>query len=158
MTRPWRNADAEDKGLGVDPLIEVLADDPDAVPDLYVVVGLVGHAARNGHWRIYLNYELTEYLEVAEADIVLAAPAGEDQTRVWIEHGAAVRHIVQRPTRAERQVVIASRRAGAQRTVGPADEGYLAGPLAEWGQGLDGDDDDGGPIGSGCRCSLKQSR
>lgn len=157
MTKRWRTADAEDKGLGVDPLVQLLADDPDAVPDLYVVVGLVGRASRAGHWRVYLNYELTEHLEVAEADVVLAAPAGEDQTRVWIERGATVRHVVQRPMRAERQVV-AARRAGGQRISGPSEEGYLAGPLAEWGQGLGEDDDDGGPIGSGCRCSLKGSR
>lgn len=49
---------------------EALVPDPSQVPDLRVLVGMLGRSNRPGHSRLYLTIDLCDYLEVADDDIV----------------------------------------------------------------------------------------
>lgn len=153
MTKPWQGAPAADKGLEDDPLLEFLGDFADTT-DFFVVVGLVRKVPGAARWRIYLDFALSEYYEVAEEDVVYATTTADDSTRVWIESGVPVRHVVQRPTRAER---IWSSPGRAARRAAYGDGQYISGSIAEWGDGFGAPDEDGDPQGTGCRCSLQRT-
>ena len=157
---PWtawgRSDEARGKGLYPDPVVRRISPDPTEIPDLFVIVGLVGQASRRNVWRVYLNYALTEFVEVAEQDIVYVRTTDGERSRVWVRSGADVRHVVQRATRAEdapRGGAYVARRPAA------ADEAYyLSGPIGGWGDwgGGRGFEEEGGPEpvgGTGCaRC------
>ncbi len=85
-------------GLQQDPLVDRLAPDPGQVPaDLIRLAGFLGKSTKPGHWRLYLNPELSEYVEVAEADIVHSqANSGDPNamagTSLWVRRGASLQH------------------------------------------------------------------
>jgi hypothetical protein len=88
--------DQNDKNLVENPVIGWLVDHPSAVPDYVVVRGWLGRSPVQNVWRIYLNIHLTEYLEVAAAD-VKRAEQHQEWTAVWINRDANVRRITRRP-------------------------------------------------------------
>lgn len=82
----------KDKGLtGEDGAIVALIADPAVVPEFIVIKGLMGQGVAQDTWRIYQNYEFTEYYEAASADIKRVEPAGRT-VRVWLER-KAYRHV-----------------------------------------------------------------
>jgi hypothetical protein len=140
---------ADGKGLDNDPLLEWLGDDPTTRGDYFVVVGIVGKAPKPDTWRIYLNYSLSEFYEVAEGDIQYATTTEDDEySRVWIRSGADIRHVRQVATRAERFPGLGPKR-GSRRS----EAFFLTGPFANGDEfALADDDEEGGPQTSGCSC------
>jgi len=60
-----------DKGtLKEDKLVADMLPDPAHRPDQVGISGYLGRSTRAGHWRLYLNAQLSEYVEVAEEDIL----------------------------------------------------------------------------------------
>lgn len=88
-----------------DPVVEKLVRDP-ARPGTRLVSGYLGKSAREGYWRVYLNLEFSEYLEVAEKDILHSERlGGEDTTAsgswVWVKQDAQLDHVRTRPRQAQ---------------------------------------------------------
>jgi hypothetical protein len=81
----------------------VIAPDPSDVPDCFVMEGWIGQAVRTNVFRIYVNPAMSEYFEVADADIIYAevVTTVANRKRVWVKRGADMRHVVQRLQRAE---------------------------------------------------------
>jgi hypothetical protein len=77
----------EDKNfdLGEDPeLVDRLVPDP-ANPDVRRLRGfLIGKSNREGYLRLYVNTDLTHYLEFPESDTVHAKQVRGNQTIVWV--------------------------------------------------------------------------
>ncbi len=105
---PWKEWDVTGeqtgKGLVVTDFVTKVAKDPTELPDCFVVEGWLGQSPRENVFRVYLNYALSEYLEILDEDIIYAEPVAEGafaRLRVWVKRGAHTRHIVQRLQRAE---------------------------------------------------------
>lgn len=96
-----RSGYALDHGIDVDPTVKRLANDPTVKPDYFVVVGLLGRAAAQNTWRIYLNWALSEWYEVQEEAIIYVRATLDDRSRIWLRHGANVRLVGLDPQRAE---------------------------------------------------------
>jgi hypothetical protein len=150
----WSPAKGREKGLADDPRLVFLdADDPTETPDLVVFVGIVGKSPRQNHWRIYLNYALSEFIEVHEEQVQVALTTDDEWTRVWVQAGARVRHVSQRASTAEQLWSAPKSPISWPRSTGDAE--FLQGPIAaRWGERIAtaSAEGDGGPVGSGCRC------
>lgn len=107
-----RSPYAVNQGIDTDGLIGVIAPDPTVKRDFFTIVGLIGKAPQENHWRIYVNWALSEYYEFFEEDIIYLLPIGDERTRFWVKNRANVRHVIEDPTRAE-------------------EVRYLTGPIAE---------------------------
>jgi hypothetical protein len=79
---------AQENTLRTAGLVEELVDDPTNPPDLIPIVGLVGKGAESGAWRIYLNWSLSEYYEIAEGHIKAVRPVDDERSRVWVENAS----------------------------------------------------------------------
>lgn len=55
--------------------VEVLADDPNAVPDVILLNGFTGKSAMEGYTRLYLNAVLNEFYEIPSDAILHTASA-----------------------------------------------------------------------------------
>lgn len=90
-------------GLKQDPVVEKLVRDPSR-PGARLVSGYVGKSDREGRWRIYLNLEFSEYLEVSKEDVLhserLAEETSASGTWVWVKEDARVEHVRTRPKQA----------------------------------------------------------
>ena len=78
--------------LRQDPLVDKLRSDPSQPPAIGCR-GYLGRSEKAGHWRLYLTRALTDYLEIAESDIVhqesLATERDRDAgSRIWIKETA----------------------------------------------------------------------
>jgi hypothetical protein len=146
---PWDSPEGQARGLNNDPLLDWIAEDPTEIPDYFVIIGLVGKAPEEKVWRIYLNYALSEYYEIAEEHIVYAQTTDDERTRVWVRSGSPMSHVLRRPTRAERIAYVPGR--GQRRTTLPNESYYLSGPIAEGADWGDGEPDPfGEPQLTGC--------
>jgi hypothetical protein len=88
-----------------DPVVEKLVRDP-ARPGTKLLSGYLGKSARQGYWRIYLNFEFSEYLEVAEGDILHSERLGGDDSTasgswVWVKEDARLEHVKTRGQQAQ---------------------------------------------------------
>jgi hypothetical protein len=88
-----------------DSLVERLVADP-GNPETKLLSGYLGKSDRDGVWRIYLNLEFNEYLEIAEGDILHVEKLGREGESqagawMWVTPGAAVEHV--RPERRRAQ-------------------------------------------------------
>jgi hypothetical protein len=73
------------KTNGADDLADHLVPDP-ANPDVRRLVGfLLGKSHRDGYWRLYLNSDLTHYIEFSKEDTVHAKQVGPNRTMVWVK-------------------------------------------------------------------------
>src|SRR5262245_29838516 len=78
-------ADDKKSGDGTDDLVDRLVPDP-ANPDVRRLVGfLLGKSHRDEYWRLYLNGDLTQYLEFKKADTIHAKQVTSSQTVVWVK-------------------------------------------------------------------------
>lgn len=83
----------DDDGLQEASFISAIAPDPHNVPDSVVVVGYLGRSTTSGRWRLYLNPDLSTFVEFDRSDVlhteVLASSSEEsERTRVWITPAA----------------------------------------------------------------------
>ncbi len=80
------NAGRWERDIKEDPLVAALVPDPAKLPvNAAVLRGFVGKSLTEGSWRLYLDAELTEYVEIPEAKILYARefPDGGG-TAVWV--------------------------------------------------------------------------
>jgi|GEM_PF-3021540 hypothetical protein len=107
--------------LRQDQLVDRLAPTPGAHSPSVTLAGFVGEGGQSGFWRLYLNPELSEYVEFAERDVVHTQPIPQEQsplggTQVWLRSDAPLRHIR-----------ISSRQVQADFLQGGITTGFLAG-------------------------------
>ena len=80
------NAERWERDLKEDPLVAALVPDPAKLPvNAAVLRGFVGKSLKEGSWRLYLDAELSEYVEIPESEILYARelPDGGG-TAVWV--------------------------------------------------------------------------
>src|SRR5271166_4601351 len=80
------NAGRWERDIKEDPLVAALVPDPAKLPvNAAVLRGFVGKSLTEGSWRLYLDAELTEYVEIPESEILYARelPDGGG-TAVWV--------------------------------------------------------------------------
>ncbi|MGO9781823.1 MAG: hypothetical protein ACLPKE_36245 [Streptosporangiaceae bacterium] len=80
------NAGHRERDLNEDPLVAALVPDPAQLPvNAAVLRGFIGKSLDEGSWRLYLDAELTEYVEIPKAEILYARelPDGGG-TAVWV--------------------------------------------------------------------------
>jgi len=87
-----------------DPLVSNLVPNPAEVPETIVLTGFVGHGAQKDRLRVYVDAELSEYLEVSTSDVLYQQEGPIPQSPlksslVWVKASAQVRHV---RTRAEK--------------------------------------------------------
>jgi hypothetical protein len=90
-------------GLKQDPLVEKIVDDPNH-SQTRLVSGYVGKSTRSGYWRVYLNLEFSDYLEIAEADVLHVETLGDEDTSgawLWLRREASVEHVRSEPQKAQ---------------------------------------------------------
>jgi len=80
-----------------DGVVEKLVPEPTNVPDVRMLVGLIGKSGRTGFGRLYLTPELNSYVEFREEDVVHSqslAPAENPLggTAVWVKRDATLTH------------------------------------------------------------------
>jgi hypothetical protein len=76
--------------IGPDELIGKLVPDP-SNPGVKRVVGFgLGESDREPYWRLYLNPDLTEYLEFRKEDCLHGEEHRQDRTTVWLKRDARV--------------------------------------------------------------------
>lgn len=73
--------------------IQYLVPDPSQPPDVMLLSGFSGRSSRRAHWRLYLNSELTSFVDIPEEDIVHSQPIDDSQnplggTLIWVRRGA----------------------------------------------------------------------
>ncbi len=74
--------------------VEVLADDPNAVPDVILLNGFAAKSAMEGYTRLYLNAVLNEYYEIPSDAILHTASAATaadnplETSYLWIKADA----------------------------------------------------------------------
>ena len=85
------------KKLEQDALVEALVPDPSGHQPGMQLTGWLGKGTTEGHWRLYLTPQLSEYVEFAEDDVLHSQALTEAQsplggTIVWLKPGVALRH------------------------------------------------------------------
>jgi hypothetical protein len=83
--------------LRQDALVEQLIPDPADHPNSMLLSGFVSNSTTQGICRLYVNLELTEYLEFSEEDILHRQSLANEQhpmrgSVVWIRRGSTLRH------------------------------------------------------------------
>jgi hypothetical protein len=126
------------EGPKEDAVVERLVTNPAEPPNLQILAGLLGKSSRPGHWRLYLNPILNEYVEVPETDVlhsqkIVRGPSRLEYTALWVNQHATLRHtrIVSREVQAQfLQGSIARRHLSRTRMRMPS------GPQAQQGGGV----------------------
>jgi len=80
------NAGRWERDIKEDPLVAALLPDPGKLPvNAAVLRGFIGKSLNEGSWRLYLDAELSEYVEIPESEILYARefPDGGG-TAVWV--------------------------------------------------------------------------
>jgi hypothetical protein len=83
--------------LQQDALVEKLIVDPSQIPDVQVLIGLLGRSSEPGKQRLYLNPQLNSFLEFSAEDVVHTASLSTAQsplggTMVWLRRDATVKY------------------------------------------------------------------
>lgn len=84
------------KQLQEEEFIHNLVPNPSQLPDVQLLGGFLGKSSQPEYWRLYLNPELTSYVDIAEKDIVYSQPAYNNQnslggTMLWVRRGAEIK-------------------------------------------------------------------
>jgi hypothetical protein len=98
MAEPKKPERPGTKDLKQDEVIARLVPDPADPPHVMRLAGYLGKSARRGFWRLYLTLELSDYVEVAEDDIIHSqALVSQDDplagTVVWVRSDATLQHV-----------------------------------------------------------------
>jgi hypothetical protein len=97
------------EGLQEDAFVEGLIHDPtQPAPPFGVFEGLLGKSPRRGYWRLYLDIELTRYLEFKEEDVLASATIPKKQsrlglegTKLWLKRDATITHTITKQKKVE---------------------------------------------------------
>lgn len=82
----------DDDPIQPDEFIGKLVPDP-ANPGAFSVIGFgLGESDRPQYWRLYLDADLTEYLEFRKEDCLNGKERRDGYTMVWLKHDARVTH------------------------------------------------------------------
>jgi len=85
-------AENSDSRLEPDELIGRLVPDP-SNPGLISVVGFgLGVSDRSAYWRLYIDRDLTEYLEFRKEDCLNGKERRDGHTIVWLKRDAKIAH------------------------------------------------------------------
>ena len=73
--------------------IRQIVSDPKNVPDVMMLIGYLGDSSEEGHERLYLSRDLTNYVEIPKAAILHQAPLPKEQdayggVTVWVKKDA----------------------------------------------------------------------
>jgi hypothetical protein len=84
------------KKLQEEEFIQNLVPNPLQTPDVQLLGGYLGKSSQAGYWRLYLNPELTSYVDIAEKDIIYSQLANNNQnslggTLLWVRRGAEIK-------------------------------------------------------------------
>lgn len=84
------------KKLKEEEFIQSLVPNPSQPPDVQLLGGYLGKSSQAGYWRLYLNPELTSYVDIAEKDIVYSQAANNNQNSLggmllWVRRGAEIK-------------------------------------------------------------------
>src|SRR3989442_468337 len=86
----------EEKKPGGSRFTDKLVPDPNAPPDVVVLVGALGKSTLSGHIRLYMDLEFSDYVEIPEAAVVHKEEFGAEATQgavgaqVWVKRDAQV--------------------------------------------------------------------
>ena len=77
--------------------IRQIVSDPKNVPDVMMLTGYLGDLSEEGHERLYLSRDLTNYVEIPKAAILHQAPLPKEQdayggVTVWVKKDAALQY------------------------------------------------------------------
>ena len=80
--------------LKEDALVAALVPDPTSVPNATTLDGFLGRSPTEGTWRLYLDQDLNEYVELRESEILHAQelPAHRG-TRVWVSKDLVLTYV-----------------------------------------------------------------
>ena len=83
--------------MNEDEVVQHLVPDPSAVPEVKILSGFLGKSSRDGHWRLYLTPELSEYIEIPEEAVLRSQKLDNEQsplggTILWINRNAELVH------------------------------------------------------------------
>jgi hypothetical protein len=113
-------------GLEQHPLVGKLIPDPDQPAEARVLSGFVGTSTREGHVRLYLNLELSSYVEIAEDDVLHAeAPSPDDpmgMSVLWVRRGAPMASTQLMPEQTQAELLTGMLTEGVQ--FDPQSEGF----------------------------------
>ncbi|MEV4365302.1 hypothetical protein [Nonomuraea sp. NPDC049625] len=87
----------EERNLQPDEFVDHISGNRQIPPDVQAFAGFLGRAPEQGHWRLFLSADLTEFLEFEERDLVHHTkidPAASilGGTVIWLRRDATVRH------------------------------------------------------------------
>jgi hypothetical protein len=86
------------KKLIPDDIVKKVRPDPGAEPSKVIMLnGFLGEGKEKGRWRLYLTPQLTEYVEIAEDDIVHSVSLATEKdpllgTQLWVKSDANITH------------------------------------------------------------------
>ena len=75
--------------------VREIVSDPKAVPDVMLLYGYLGASSEEGHERLYLSPDLTNYVEVPTSAVLHQMPAPKEQdphggVTLWVKKDAAL--------------------------------------------------------------------
>ena len=75
------------------PIIEALVPDPAEIPNVRMLVGMLGRSCRSGYSRLYVTIDLCEYIEYADCDILHKTTIDAQNSAlgvniIWVERSA----------------------------------------------------------------------
>lgn len=116
------------------PLVSALVPDPaQGPPNATVLQGLAGKSPTPGVWRLYLNTDLSEYVEIPESEILHTQQLPDNGgTLVWVPKGLTLNHVQVAATQMQAEFLSGSiataalgRAAGQQTLFGVAGQPLL---------------------------------
>lgn len=99
--------------------IRQIVSDPKNVPDVMMLTGYLGDSSEEGHERLYLSRDLTNYVEIPKAAILHQAPLPKEQdayggVTVWVKKDAALQYKMAPAAQALANYFAGAIQAGAQ--------------------------------------------
>jgi hypothetical protein len=110
---------------GNDNFIRHIVSDPKNVPDVTLLTGYLGASSEEGHERLYLSPDLTNYVEIPKAAILHQAPLPKEQdahggVTLWVKKDAALQYKMAPAAQALANYFAGAIQAGAQGALGAA--------------------------------------
>ena len=106
-------------GEGAADFIRHIVTDPKNVPDVTLLSGYLGASSEEGHERLYLSPDLTNYVEIPQAAILHRAPLPTEQdahggVTLWVKKDAALQYKMAPAAQALANYFAGAIQAGAQ--------------------------------------------
>ena len=112
-------------GADAAPFVRDIVSDPKNVPDVMLLYGYVGASSEEGHDRLYLSPDLTNYVEVPQDAVLhqMAAPKEQDPhggVTLWVKKDAALIYKMSPAAQALAHYFAGAVQAGAGQAAGAA--------------------------------------